>query len=133
MATLSVIGNHLADDFFLGVDILVTAMLVNFLLMALTVLWLPLRNPSLAEASRVLRWPPLREALAGLGVIVLTIFLAMHTWNDLTAPKAAWYFRSTFLWALILAAGSVIYFREVRALKRRGADVEARFAALPLD
>ena len=34
MATLGVIGSHLAGDFFLGVDILVTAMLVNFLLMA---------------------------------------------------------------------------------------------------
>lgn len=133
MATLSVIGSHLAGDFFLGVDILVTAMLVNFLLMALSVLWLPLRNPALAEASRVIPWAPLREALAGLGVIVLTIFLAMHTWNDLTAPAAAWYFRSTVLWVIVLAAGSMIYFREVRALKKRGVDVEARFATLPLD
>ena len=34
MATLGVLGSHLAGDFFLGVDILVTSMLVNFLLMA---------------------------------------------------------------------------------------------------
>ncbi|MBU6367423.1 MAG: APC family permease, partial [Gemmatimonadetes bacterium] len=31
LATASVLGGHLADDFFVGVDILVTAMLVNFL------------------------------------------------------------------------------------------------------
>ena len=31
MATLGILGSHLAGDFFLGVDILVTSMLVNFL------------------------------------------------------------------------------------------------------
>jgi APA family basic amino acid/polyamine antiporter len=133
MATLGVIGSHVAGDFFLGVDILVTAMLVNFLLMALTVLTLPLRNPSLARAVTVIPSPVARAALAGLGVIVLSVFLAMHTLKDLSGPSAAWYFRSTYLWGLVLAAGSAIYFREVRALRRRGVDVGARFKELPVD
>ena len=51
MATLGIVGSHLAGDFFLGVDILVTSMLVNFLLMALSVLTLPARNPALARAG----------------------------------------------------------------------------------
>ena len=55
MATLGVVGSHLAGDFFLGVDILVTAMLVNFLLMAVTVLTLPRRNPSIARSIGVMR------------------------------------------------------------------------------
>src|SRR5207342_1930099 len=38
MATLGIIGSHVAGDFFLGVDILVNSMLVNFLLMAVSVL-----------------------------------------------------------------------------------------------
>ena len=54
MATLGILGSHLAGDFFLGVDILVTSMLVNFLLMALSVLALPARNPALARAVTVL-------------------------------------------------------------------------------
>ena len=53
MATLGVLGSHLAGDFFLGVDILVTSMLVNFLLMAVSVLTLPRRNPALARAVTV--------------------------------------------------------------------------------
>ena len=65
MATLGILGSHLAGDFFLGVDILVTSMLVNFLLMAVSVLTLPRRNPALARAITVLpnararsdRWP----------------------------------------------------------------------------
>ena len=133
MATLGIVGSHVAGDFFLGIDILVTAMLVNFLLMALTVLTLPARNPSLARAVSVIPAPGARAALAGFGVIVLGLFLAMHTWKDLTAPGVAWYVRSTYLWGIMLAAGSAIYFREVRALRRRGVDVRARFAELPLD
>ena len=133
MATLGIVGSHVAGDFFLGIDILVTAMLVNFLLMAVTVLTLPTRNPSLARAITVIPSSRARAAPAGLGVIVLGLFLAVHTWKDLTAPAAAWYFRSTYLWGVVLAAGSAIYFREVRALRRRGVDVHARFAELPID
>ncbi|HUE88317.1 MAG TPA: amino acid permease [Vicinamibacterales bacterium] len=133
MATLGVVGSHLAGDFFLGVDILVTAMLVNFLLMAVTVLTLPTRNPMLTRAVTVLPSAGLRAALAALGVIVLSVFLAMHTWKDLTGPAVAWYFRSTYLWAVVLAAGSAIYWREVRALGRRGVDLRERFAQLPVD
>ena len=133
MATLGILGSHLAGDFFLGIDILVTAMLVNFLLMALTVLTLPYRNPTLARAITVIPSPTARAALAGLGVVVLGVFLAMHTWRDLTGPATAWYFRSTYLWGVMLSAGSLIYFREVSALRRRGVDVAARFAELPVD
>ena len=133
MATLGIIGSHVAGDFFLGVDILVTAMLVNFLLMAVTVLTLPARNPVLAREVTVIRSPGVRAMLAAVGVCVLSLLLAMQLWKDLTAPVDAWYFRSTYLWGVVLAAGSMIYFREVRALRRRGVDVRARFAELPLD
>jgi amino acid transporter len=131
MATLGVIGSHLAGDFFLGVDILVTAMLVNFLLMAVSVLTLPRRNPELARAITVLPNAVHRVPLAGLAVVVIAGFLAVHTVKDLTAPAAAWYFRSTWLWAAVMAAGTVIYWREVAKLKAAGVDLPARFAALP--
>jgi APA family basic amino acid/polyamine antiporter len=115
------------------VDILVTAMLVNFLLMALTVLTLPRRNPTLARSITVLRPPRVRALLAGIGVIVLALYLGVHTLKDLTGPAAAWYFRSTYLWGAVLTAGSVIYWREVRALRRQGVNLHERFAQLPLN
>src|SRR5688572_27057634 len=130
MATLGIVGSHLAGDFFLGIDILVTAMLVNFLLMALTVLTLPYCNPALGRAVTVIPSPTARAALAGLGVVVLGVFLAMHTWRDLTGPATAWYFRSTYLWGVMLAAGSLIYFREVSALRRRGVRSEEHTSEL---
>ncbi len=62
---------------------------------------------------------------------MLAVFLVVHTWRDLTAPAAAWYFRSTPLWLLVMAIGSLVYRREMRQLRRQGVDVDARFAALP--
>jgi amino acid transporter len=131
MATVGVIGSHLAGDFFLGVDILVTSMLVNFLLMAATVLVLPWRNPALAQAVTVLPSRAVQLPLATAGVIVLAFFLAVHTWRDLTAPVAAWYFRSTPLWIIVMAIGTVMYLRERAALVRRGVDLQALFRELP--
>jgi amino acid transporter len=131
MATLGVLGSHLAGDFFLGVDILVSSMLVNFLLMAVSVLTLPRRNPALARSVTVVPNLRVRSMVAALGVIVLSGFLAVHTWKDLTGPADAWYFRSTPVWAVVMAIGSLIYWREVGGLRRSGVDLHARFAALP--
>lgn len=131
MASLGILGSHLAGDFFLGVDILVTSMLVNFLLMSLSVLTLPQRNPEIARHVTVIPARRLQVPLALLSVIVLAGFLAVHTWKDLTAPAGAWYFRSTPVWAIVMALASVIYIREIRALRRRGIDVKSHFATLP--
>ena len=131
MATLGILGSHLAGDFFLGVDILVSSMLVNFLMMAVSVLTLPRRNPVLARSITVLPNARARTVMAALGVVVLAGFLAVHTWKDLTGPAEAWYFRSTPLWAVVMAIGSLVYWLEVRGLRRAGVDLRARFAALP--
>ena len=72
-----------------------------------------------------------RTTVAALGVIVLAGFLAVHTWKDLTGPAEAWYFRSTPVWAVVMAIGSLVYWLEVGGLRRAGVDLRARFAALP--
>jgi basic amino acid/polyamine antiporter, APA family len=131
MATISVFGCHLAGDIFLGVDILVTAMLVNYILMCVSVLTLPARNPTLAKAVRVLPGRRAQVVVASAGIIALGGFLTIHTIKDLTVPVAAWYFRSTPVWALVMAAATVIFLREISLLRRRGVDVDAIFATLP--
>ncbi len=131
MATLGVLGCHVAGDFFLGIDILVTSMLVNFLLMAASVLSLPARNPALARAVTVVPSRAAQAPLAAAAVVLLAAFLGVHTWRDLTSPAAAWYFRSTPLWILVMTAGTFVYLRETRKLRRQGVDLDARFAALP--
>jgi amino acid transporter len=131
MATVGVIGCQVAGDFFLGIDILVTSMLVNFLLMAISVVTLPGRNPGLASRVTVLPSRAAQLPLALLAVVVLAVFLGVHTWRDLNATVAAWYLRSTPLWLVVMAAGSILYLRETRKLRRQGVDLAARFATLP--
>lgn len=131
MATASILGSHFAGDFFLGVDILVTSMLVNFGVMCLTVISLPGHNPAVAERMTLVSSRPLQLVLAGAGVLLLGLFLGVHIWKDLTAEVGAWYFHSTPLWVGVMALASVIYFREVRALRAAGVDTEGLFMELP--
>lgn len=131
MASVGILGSHLAGDFFLGVDILVTSMLVNFLVMCLSVLWLPKHNPDLARQIKVARAATIRVPLAATGVVFLGAFLIIHIWKDLTSSVDAWYFHSTYVWLLVMVTASVIFWREMRDLRRSGADVDAIFAELP--
>lgn len=131
VATVGILGSHLAGDFFLGIDILVTSLLVNFLLMCITVLTLPRRNPDIAGDIEVLRSAPLRRWLAGAGGVALTGFLGIHVWKDLSATVDAWYFHSTPIWLLVMAGATLVYVFKVRGLRARGVDVDAVFAELP--
>jgi len=131
MASVGVLGSHFAGDFFLGVDILVTSMLVNFLVMCLSVIALPARNPALAREVKVVARRSVQVPLATLGAVLLGLYLAVHLWKDVTAPAAAWYFHSTPIWLAVMAAATAVYVREVRSLARRGVDVGALFSELP--
>jgi len=131
LSTLGILGGHFAGDFFLGVDILVTAMLVNFVIMALSVLRLPSHNPAIARDVRVItaRWAQVLVAV--LALITLLALLVVHSWRDLTADVAGWYARSTLVWAIVMAIGTLVYWRETRALAAAGRDLRAITAVLP--
>lgn len=131
MASIGILGSHLAGDFFLGIDIMVTAMLVNFLLMCITVLALPRYNPPLAKQVAVFKNRTLQVVLASAGAILLLIFLVVHTSKDLQAEVSAWYFHSTWVWLLVLALASLIFLWKMRQLKRSGVSVDEQFKKLP--
>ena len=125
------LGSHLAGDFFLGVDILVTSMLVNFLLVCLSVVALPRRNPRLAEAIRFGRGRA-TQLLVGLsGAGLLGVYLVVHVAKDLRADVDGWYFRSTWIWLLVMALASGIFARKWGEMRRRGVDPAEIFAELP--
>lgn len=131
MASIGILGSHFAGDFFLGIDIMVTSMLVNFLLMCVAVVTLPRRNPDLDARVSVVRRPALRRALALLGVVFLSGFLIIHVLKDLTAEVDAWYFHSTWVWLIVMLLASAIYAREYAKLQRAGIDTRALFRELP--
>lgn len=131
MASVGVLGSHFAGDFFLGIDIMVTSMLVNFLLMCVTVLTLPKRNPALAREVKVFTSRPLQLTLATLGVIMLSGFLLVHVYKDLMAEVEAWYFHSTYVWLIVMTIATLIYWREYRRLRDSGVDTQRLFQELP--
>ena len=131
VASLSVIGCHLAGDFFLGVDILVTAMLVNFALMCATVIAIRHRNPHLSSRMGVLRSRPAQVVVAGLGLGLLALLLAVHTWNDLGSSSGPWFATSSWIWVWVMLGATAIYLREMRRIKRSGLDPSTVFGSLP--
>lgn len=130
MATVGILGSHLAGDFFLGIDILVTSMLVNFGLICLSLVTLPRRNPDLARDVKVLGRPA-QVLVGGGGAALLGLFLILHIVKDLSTETAAWYFHSTWVWLLVMGVASLIYLREMTQLRRRGVDTDRLFRALP--
>ena len=131
IASIGVLGSHFAGDFFLGIDIMVTAMMVNFLLMCLTVVTLPQVNPQLASRVTLLKHRGVQKLLGWAGTLVLAGFLCIHVWKDLSAPVAAWYFHSSLVWLIVMALGSVLFFTKLRSLKNSGTDVKELFSRLP--
>lgn len=131
MASVGITGSHLAGDFFLGIDILVISMLVNFGLMCLALLTLPRRNPDLAARVTVLTGRTARTLVGGAGVVVLGTFLVVQVLRDLTTEVAAWYFHPTWVWLLVMAVASGVFRTKMTALTTSGADVERIFRELP--
>jgi amino acid transporter len=131
IASIGVLGSHFAGDFFLGIDIMVTAMMFNFLLMCLTLLNLPRANPGLAARITALRNRRLQLLVGGAGTIVLTGFLIIHVYKDLSSDVSAWYFHSTWVWLIVMGLGSSVFFLRSAALKQAGVDIADRFDQLP--
>jgi basic amino acid/polyamine antiporter, APA family len=131
MATIGILGSHFAGDFFLGIDIMVTSMLVNFLLMCISVLVLPKTNPAIAAKISVFKSVSLQRIVASAGALWLTGFLLIHITKDLTAPAEAWYFHSTPVWFLVMIIASLIFVYNWKRLKKSGVDTKQLFSTLP--
>lgn len=131
MATLGVLGCHLAGSFFLGIDILVTSMLVNFLIMCITVFSIHRVNPTLGAAIRVLHRPLWIYLVSVGGIFFLSVFLIIHTYKDLSTTYPAWYFHSSWLWLLTMTMASAIYYFHTITAKRAGINLAHKFAHLP--
>ncbi|MFN5169830.1 MAG: APC family permease [Cyclobacteriaceae bacterium] len=118
MATVGILGCHLAGDFFLGVDILVIAMLFNFLMMCITVLTIHRVNPGLGAEIKVMTGRTRQRALAVAGIVTLTAFLVIHVHRDLSSDTAG-YFHSTWMWLAVMAIGSALFVSRYRQLANR--------------
>ncbi|MEY4108112.1 MAG: hypothetical protein RL181_2454 [Bacteroidota bacterium] len=131
MATIGILGSHLAGDYFLGIDIMVTSMMVNFLLVCATLVAIEWKNPVLAGEIQIVRTKTARRWIGGAGVVVMLFFLSIHTYKDLSAPAKAWYFHSTPVWLIVMGVGSLVFYNKYRGMKRAGIDSREIFQSLP--
>ncbi len=131
VSSIGILGSHFAGDFFLGIDIMVTSMLVNFIFMCLSVAWLPKRNPTLATQILIFPNPILRAIIVGIGLIFLLSFLGIHTYKDLNASVYGWYFPSTWIWLLVMGMASLLFFFRWKKLNEADPNLLEKFSKLP--
>ena len=131
VSSLGILGSHFAGDFFLGIDIMVTSMLVNFIFMCLSVVWLPKRNPTLAQQITIFPNKLARAIIVGIGAVLLSCFLLIHTYKELTSSVDAWYFHSTWIWLIVMGMAALLFFIRWAKLKKTNPDLLEKFSKLP--
>ena len=131
MSSIGVLGSHFAGDFFLGIDIMVTSMMVNFLLMCITLITIPNINPNLASKISVITKRSHQSLIGIFGILFLLLFLFVHTYKDLTSNASNWYFHSTPVWLIVMLIGSIIFLLKWREIGKTGKDQYNRFKVLP--
>ena len=130
-ASIGVLGSHFAGDFFLGIDIMVTSMLVNFLLMCITLISISKVNLDLSNQIKVIKKRNIQLIIGFGGTLFLSFFLMIHLYKDMSSTKDAWYFHSTYIWLIVMILGSLIYFIKMGDLRKRGIDTKRLFQELP--
>ena len=128
VASIGSIGSHFAGDFFLGIDIMVTSMMINFLLMCITVITIAKVNPKLYKEITILKNRLFQKIIGYLGSIVIVIFLVIHTHKDLTSEVDAWYFHSTFIYLIVMSLASLYFLIRWIKIKRNNKHI---FKSLP--
>ena len=131
MASIGILGSHFAGDFFLGIDIMVTSMMVNFLLMCITLIMISRINPTLTREIKIIRNRSIQKVLGWAGIFILSSFLIIHIWKDLSSDVEAWYYHSTTIWLIVMTIASIIFFKEFAILKKKGIDTGQVFNNLP--
>ena len=128
VASIGSIGSHFAGDFFLGIDIMVTSMMINFLLMCITVITIVKVNPKLYQEITILKKRSLQKIIGYIGSFVIVIFLVIHTYKDLTSEVDAWYFHSTFIYLIVMTLASFYFLARWIKIKRNNKHI---FKSLP--
>lgn len=130
-ASLCVLGCNLAGDFFLGVDLLVVSMLVNFLLMAGALLTFPLVNPELHKQITFMKSRKAQVSIAILAILVLGALLVVQVASDLSST-APWYLKATTSWIAVMSVACILFWKSWTTLINRRLDPRAQiFGGLP--
>ena len=129
--SLCVLGCNWAGDFFLGVDLLVLSMLVNFFLMAVSLLRFPYSHPELYQRMIFLKSRVLQFSIASSAMVCLAALLAVQVFDDLHS-MSPWYLKATTSWTVAMLGGCWLFYRFWVRLRSEGLDPRsAVFGELP--
>ena len=109
VASIGAIGSHFAGDFFLGIDIMVTSMMINFLLMCITLISIQKVNSKLFRNITVIKNRAIQLFIGYTGTLIILIFLIIHTYKDLSSNVEEWYFHSTYIYLIVMIIASIYF------------------------
>jgi len=123
VASGGILGCHLAGDFLLGIDILTTTILLNFVLVSASLFLLQGGDPARAKTLG-LRTTGLRAQLLPLASgICLVLLLLFHVHRDITGVERAWYLRSTWLLGAAICLAALLYLPGWLRLRKRAHEI----------
>ena len=103
-------------------------MMINFLLMCITVITIVKVNPNIYQEITILKNRLLQKIIGYIGSFIIVIFLAIHTYKDLTSEVDAWYFHSTFIYLIVMTLASFYFLTRWIKIKRNNKYI---FKSLP--
>ena len=130
VASIGALGSHFAGDFFLGIDIMVTAMMINFLLMCITLISIKRVNPKLYNKITIIKNRTIQVLIGFIGSIIILIFLVIHTFKDLSSNVDGWYFHSTYIYLIVMTAASLYFIIRWNRVKTKNINT---YKELPLE
>jgi APA family basic amino acid/polyamine antiporter len=130
VASIGAFGSHFAGDFFLGIDIMVTAMMINFLLMCITLISIKRVNPTLYNKITIIKNRTIQVLIGYIGSIIILIFLVIHTFKDLSSNVDGWYFHSTYIYLIVMTAASLYFIIRWNRVKTKNINT---YKELPLE
>lgn len=130
VASIGAFGSHFAGDFFLGIDIMVTAMMINFLLMCITLISIKRVNPTLYNNITIIKNRTIQVLIGFIGSIIILIFLVIHTFKDLSSNVDGWYFHSTYIYLIVMTAASLYFIIRWNRVKTKNINT---YKELPLE
>ena len=131
LASLGAFGSHFASDIFLGIDIMVTSMMFNFMLMCLTLITIPRVNPSLYNRITLVKNRLIQKIIGYSGLLLLIFFFVIHTYKDISMTTKSWYFHSTYIWLIVMSLATLFFIYRWKFLILKNKNLREVFKKLP--
>ena len=130
VASIGAIGSHFAGDFFLGIDIMVTSMMINFLLMCVTLISIQRVNLKLFRNITVIKNRAIQLFIGYTGTLIISVFLIIHTYKDLSSNVEEWYFHSTYIYLIVMTIASIYFALRWKTVQVKNKNI---FKTLPVE